>query len=135
MLAFSIPSQGRILVLSYEGLHTISLFPNVTVATDEAYAEDYDIYDTEQNTLWYGGQLHRALGLYGGDPILEDGDGHYLNLEPEHELLRIIDMTNHVIQEIKYFDLSGDWAFATFSTDGKVLAIGVPSDLFIFYRD
>ncbi len=130
MGAFSIPSQNRILVLSYEGHHTISLFPQVTVAMDQEHAEDYEIYDTKHNALQYEEKLYRALGLYGEEPILEDGNGHYLKIESEHELLRIVDATGNVVQDIEYFDLSGDWAFATFSTDGKVLAISTPDNLF-----
>ena len=135
MLAFSIPMRDCVLVLEDEALHFISLSPELEVTTDKEHAEEYlDIYDNEPNIFNYRGKLYKMLGLYGGEPILSDIYGNQLNLDAERELLEITDIEGKVIQEIQYFNLSGDWAYTTFSPDGEMLAIGVPYDLFLFRR-
>jgi hypothetical protein len=42
MLGFSVPQEGSVLVVSYEGMHLLHLGPPVAVETDNAYCE-YDL--------------------------------------------------------------------------------------------
>ena len=57
MIGFSVPQDGEVLVVSYEGMHLLRLGPEVTVETDEGFAE-YDRYDPESGLARYRGK-HR----------------------------------------------------------------------------
>lgn len=134
MIAFTIPVENTVIVLSYDGLHKISLFPDIKIATDTEQAENYGIYDENKRTLVYDGRTYDALGLYGGNPILQDFQGNSLELRTEDQQLNIIGPNGTCLQSIPYSDLSGDWVFATFSVDGNFIALGLPYALYLFKR-
>jgi hypothetical protein len=82
MIGFSIPQDGQVLVVSYEGTHVIRLAAEVTVETDDEFAE-YDIYDPKTGVAWYRGKEYRIIGLQGGSPLLESPRGERLVLDTE----------------------------------------------------
>jgi hypothetical protein len=134
MIAFTIPVENTVIVLSYDGLHKICLFPDIEIATDTEQAENYAIYDENKKTLIYDNRTYDALGLYGGNPILQDFQGNSLAIRREREQLDIIDTNGICFQSIPYSDLSGDWAFASFSFDSNFIILGLPCDLYLFKR-
>src|SRR6185437_8873194 len=76
MIAFTIPSLETVLVMSYEGLHIVSLESPCSVVTLPQHAEDYRIFDVSNQTLVFNGCIYRTLGLHGGNPILSDARGN-----------------------------------------------------------
>jgi hypothetical protein len=134
LIAFSIPEGGEFLVLSYEGLHRIRLAPEVSVWTDPAHAEDYDIYDTECGVLSYGGRRHWMLGFHGGEPVGDLPGGERLELDPGAGRLSVTDRAGRPLAEVGDFDLSEDWACATFSIDGNYIVVGTPNELRVYRR-
>lgn len=130
MIAFSIPDDGEMWVLSYEGLHRIKLSPVVSVETFRQHAEDYTIYDHKRCELTFGECRYPMVGLHGGKPILEHPNGD--QLKPDEERVTILDEQGDEKQVMEIVDLSGDWGHATFSRDGRQLVIGVPYRLFVY---
>ncbi len=109
--------------MSYDGAHLVKLSPTVEVSHFSEY---------EGRPEFAGLDLF-MLGLDGGAPITTDvARGHHLSLDLPAERLRVIDRLSRIVQEIEFHDLSGDWGYATYSADGKWLAIGVPYDLFLY---
>lgn len=126
MIGFSIPKEGEVLVVSYEGTHLIRLGPEVTVETDHEFAE-YDIYDPETGVARYRGKEYRIIGLQGGSPLLESPRGERLVLDTEAESLSLV-QNGETVFSTPYKNFSGDWAAATFSPDGCYLVLGCPYD-------
>ena len=126
MIGFSVPLNGRILVVSYEGTHTIHLSTEITVEHDDEYIE-YDIYDPETGIARYGEHDYSIIGLQGGHPLLRSPQGETLILDADSETLTV----NHdgeIVYTLKYENFSGDWAAVTFSPDGQWIALGCPYD-------
>jgi hypothetical protein len=134
MLEFSIPIEDQILIVSYDGMHHVRLAPTMEVAHFPEHREgDGLVFGDDVEHVRFGGVDFPMLGLEGGTPILDDPRrGHRLSLDLAGERLRVVDGEARVVQEIAFYDLSGDWGFATYSADGKWLAIGVPYDLFLY---
>jgi hypothetical protein len=126
MIGFSVPQDGEVLVISYEGTHLVRLGPEVTVETDDEFAE-YDIYDPETGIARYRGKEYRIIGLQGGSPLLESSRGEKLLLDPEAESLSVI-QNGETVFSTPYKNSSGDWAAVTFSPDGRYIVLGCPYD-------
>lgn len=126
MIGFSIPQDGEVLVVSYEGTHLIRLGAEVTVETDDEFAE-YDIYDARTGVAHYRGKEYRIIGLQGGSPLCESPRGERLVLDTDAELLSVV-QNGETIFLMPYKNFSGDWAAATFSPDGRYIILGCPYD-------
>ena len=126
MIGFSIPQDGEVLVVSYEGTHLIRLGPEVTVETDDEFAE-YDIYDPDTGVARYRGRQYRIIGLQGGSPLLKSPSGENLVLDTEGESLSVV-QNGETVFSTTYKNFSGDWAVATFSPDGRYIVLGCPYD-------
>jgi hypothetical protein len=134
LIAFSIPEGDEFWALSAEGLHRITLAPEVSVWTDPAHAEDDDLYDIERGLLSYGGRKFWMVGLHGGEPVGDLPGGERLELDPDAGWLSVTDRAGRWLADVGPFDLSQDWAYATFSTDGRYVVIGTPSELSVYRR-
>ena len=69
LIGFSVPQDGEVLVISYEGMHIIRLGPAVTVETDDRVAE-YDLYDPATGVVRYRNKVYQIIGLHRGHPLL-----------------------------------------------------------------
>jgi hypothetical protein len=134
LIALSVPEGGEFLVLSYEGLHHVTLASDVSVRTDPAHAEDYDIYDTDRGVLAYEGRKYWMLGLHGGEPVGDLPGGERLEVDPDAGRLSVTDQAGRLLADVGNFDLSEEWACATFSTDGNYIVIGTPNELRVYRR-
>lgn len=136
MIGFSVTASSRVVIVSYEGIHTLILGnTSIQVQHDLAYPEGGDLFDTQRNTLKYQDQDYQMLGLYGGTPRLTSAFGERLVLRPREETFSVTDERGNVVFHHKYQDLSGDWAFITFAPDDEFIILGVPYDLYIFRRE
>ncbi len=126
MVGFSVPQDGEVLVVSYEGTHLVHLGPEVTVETDDEFAE-YDIYDPNTGLARYRGKEYRIIGEHGGSPLLESPRGETLVLDTEAETVSVVHNGEPVFS-MPYKNFSGDWAAATFSPDGRYIVLGCPYD-------
>lgn len=121
-----------------------------------------EIYDSERDTLTYHGTTWDALGLGGGSPILTDQRGNELRLDVAGENLAVVDRYGDIAQKISYgavpilpdnwpyesgvtamegwrvtvgtsqSQFSDIWAFATFSVEGDIIALGTSNNLYLF---
>lgn len=126
MIGFSVPQDGTVLVVSYEGTHLVRLGPPVSVETDPKYTE-YDLYDPEAGVCRYLGKQWDIIGLYPGRPILTGRDDEHLVLDTEAETLAVV-KDGEVAWSSSFENFSGDWAAATFSPDGRFIVLGCPYD-------
>ncbi len=126
LIGFSVPENGEILVVSYEGVHLLRLGPQITVETDNEYAE-HDIYDPVTGVASYRGKEYRIIGLHGGSPLVEGPDGERLVLDTDSETLSVV-RGGKMVYSTAYENFSGDWAAATFSQDGRYIVLGAPYD-------
>lgn len=126
MIGFSIPQGEEVLIISYEGMHILQLGGEITLQTDERFAE-YDLYDPNSGVACYQEKNYQIIGLHGGTPLIESQAGERLVLNTDSETLSIVrnQQTEYLM---KYDNFSGDWAAATFSTDGKYVVLGSPYD-------
>src|SRR5512143_2083253 len=114
MLGFSLLPAGRVVIVSYDGIHTIEL-----AVSEPPVVHDYDLpeggtlYNRHAQTLNWEGQALRVLGLHGGSPLVKNHWNETLVLKTQEELLQIVDQVGQVTLSFKYHDLSGDWAYAT----------------------
>jgi hypothetical protein len=126
MIGFSVPHEGEILVISYEGVHLLRLGNEIKVQTDDEFAE-YEIYDPDTGVARYQGESYQIIGLHGGKPLLESPAGETLRLNTKKQTL-LITRENQAVFSMKYSNFSGDWAATTFSTDGRYVVLGCPYD-------
>ena len=126
MIGFSVPQDGTVLVVSYEGMHLVRLGPPVTVETDEEHAE-YDLYDPDAGVCRYRGKEWDIIGLYPGRPLLTGRDGEQLVLDAEAETVSVV-RGGRAVWSSAFENFSGDWAAATFSPDGRFIVLACPYD-------
>lgn len=124
MIGFSVPKANEILVISYEGMHLLHLGNEITLKTDDQFAE-YDLYDTASGIVRYQGKSYQIIGLHGGQPIIESPAGERLVLDTDAETLSIV-RNQQTEFSMRYKNFSGDWAAATFSPDGRYVILGCP---------
>ena len=124
LIGFSVPVGGASLVVSYEGVHLMHLGEPITIETDAAHPE-YDAYDPDAGTAEYRGVAYCIIGLHGGTPLTETPQGDRLELDPQAQTLAVVAPSGRTL-EAHYENLSGDWAAATFSPDGRYLLLGCP---------
>jgi hypothetical protein len=126
MIGFSVPTADEILVISYDNYSLLKLGNPITVRRDERFVE-YDLYDPKTGVASYEGISYTIIGLHGGNPILESSAGERLVLDTQSETLSIL-KNGHMDFSMKYKNFSGDWAVATFSTNGRFVILGCPYD-------
>ena len=132
IIAFSIPENNQILVMSWDELLCVTLAPEICVSTVKKGEEIFDIFDENRSILTLNEDIHPMLGLYGGVPILRNFKGDMLSLEPQEERLVVLSKSYEIKQIIEFWDESGDWRWATFSVDNCYLIIGVPYTLLVY---
>jgi hypothetical protein len=131
----SLPKDNNILLVSYEGVHSINLSQPYSLANDYSMPEGAELFDTRNNTFSYKGEVYKIFGLYGGEPILESPIGERLNIDTNREVLEIYEHTERLIFNFHYEDLSGDWCVGTFSENGQYVLLLLPYDIYVFSRD
>ena len=124
MIGFSVPQKDRILVVSYEAMHTVHLGSDVRVETDHT-SKEYDRYDPDSGLARYGSRDYAIIGLHGGRPLLASPQGESLRLDEQEGTLSVL-RDRAAVYEREYKNASGDWAAATFSPDGTFIALGCP---------
>jgi hypothetical protein len=126
MIGFSVPQDGEVLVISYEGMHIIRLGPEATVETDDRFAE-YDLYDPAAGVARFRNKVYQIIGLDQGHPLLQSPAGEKLVLDTASEMLTV-ERNGETLYSTPYKNFSGDWAAATFSPDGRYIVLGCPYD-------
>jgi hypothetical protein len=133
MIGFAVTNE-RVVIVSYEGIHSINLVsPTHEVIHDSDHPEGGEFYNHAQNILTYQNLDYSLYGLHGGNPKNAGRFGERLVLNQQEELL-IFNAANEELFKFKYQDLSGDWAFATFTPDDKFVVLGLPYDIYVFER-
>ncbi len=136
MMAFSVTVSNRVVIISYEGIHTLNFgIAPFQIQHDLAYPEGGNLFDWASNTLKYQGQDYGTLGLYGGTPRLTSALREELVLRSQDKTFSVLDESGQVLFQHRYQDLSRDWAAITFASDDKFIVLGVPYDLYLFQRD
>jgi hypothetical protein len=133
IIGFSRPVDGKIAVISYEGIHIIPLSESVEIEHHTDLPECGKNYYEKRQVLVFGSREFSMLGLYGGTPILQNpireriqfGDGDFF---------QVLDSNREEIFRHDFNDLSGDWRHVTFSEDGAFIVLGLPYGLKIFER-
>jgi hypothetical protein len=62
VVGFSVPQSGEVLVISYEGMHLLHLANEITVTTDDQFAE-YDLYDPDSGKANYQERAIKSLAF------------------------------------------------------------------------
>jgi hypothetical protein len=132
-IAVSIPLGSEVALVSYEGIHMLDLEDPLRVRHDRSSPEGGKHFDKHLCVLDFEGKKFRMLGLCGGAPILRSSHGDAVNLEKAAERLVVRGPAGPAL-EYKYEDLSGDWAFASFSEDGRYVVLGLPYEFVAFRR-
>ena len=126
LIGFSVPVGDRLLAISYEAVHVLTLGESVVIDTNRDFAE-YDLYDPEKGTAEYNGTIYTIIGLHGGDPLLATSFGARLELDQAKETVAVA-IGDSIELMTSYENFSGAWAAATFSPDGLYLLLGCPCD-------
>jgi hypothetical protein len=133
MIAFSIPENAIIWVLSWDELLSVTLAPEIRISIVKQGEEIYDVIDEDRSVLIVNEEIYPTLGLYGGVPILRNHMGDGLSLEPQQERLVVLNRSYEIKQIIEFYDDEfRDWRWATFSVDGCYLIIGMPHALNVY---
>ncbi len=128
------PVNDSILLVSYEGIHTLNLLKTCALSNDINYPEGRGLFNSENNTLTYKGLVYKTLGLHGGEPIVKSPKGEHLVVDTNREVIEIREHTGRLVFDYKYDDLSGDWCVSTFSEDGQYALLLLPFDIYVFKR-
>jgi hypothetical protein len=133
MIGFAVTNE-KVIILSYEGIHSLDLLSsNHEISNDFDNPEGGNLYDYQKNALRYQNQDYLLCGQYGGNSPKLSTRGESLILNRQEETI-IIGTVSEEHFKFKYQDLSGDWAFATFTPDDKFVVLGLPYDIYIFER-
>ncbi len=134
MLGFSIPLDHQVVIISYEGIHTLDLNAPNGVQHDYAYPEGGEMYDRQNQILEYHGKRFQIVGAYGGQPMVESQHQERLVLDQKHENFKVLSHNGSVLFQYWFVDMSGDWGYVTFSRDSNFIVLGIPYDIIIFSR-
>jgi hypothetical protein len=132
MVGFSVPVEGELAIIAYDGIHLLDLHEPESVRQDTAHLEGGHLYDQTRQVLSYGGREFPILGVFGGSPLVRNQREERLILPTTEDVLYVRDMDNNVILAYPFEDLAGDWRYATFSRDGDAIVLGMPYDIHIF---
>lgn len=128
-LAFTLPIEHTVGLISYHGLHFVDLRHPKRVSTHAEHPKGGKFFDGKKRLLDWDLRTYTTLGLSGGRPILKSKHREVLELQPSNGRLSVSDSTGRISLEYQYDVRSGDWAYATFTNDGAYLLLGAP---FIF---
>jgi hypothetical protein len=134
LIALCVPSADRIVAMSYEGLHDIRLLREITVATDAAHAEDYDLYDVDRLSMTIGGRSYPAMGLHGGSPHPMTPDGVSVITAPDASAVVLRDARGREWPPADLGDSPPGRLADTFSADGTLLVVATPDQLLCWRR-
>jgi hypothetical protein len=127
VIGFSIPDEHEeLLIISYEGMHTLKLGEDIVVSHDNNFQE-YDLYDPDLGVASYKDRDWPIIGLMGGTPIHRSVHGEELRIDESKQRFTVR-LDGKVIFKDTYKNFSGDWIAGTFSTDGNWLILGCPYD-------
>jgi len=77
---------------------------------------------------------YRIFGLLHNHPMLE-AEGVALSINGKNSEILLKDLsTGNLLQTLGYHSLSGDWAAASFSEDGSIIAVAEPYYITFFSR-
>ena len=134
MLGFSLPVNGNIAIISYEGIHVVNVEGAVTARHDRTKPEGGDLYDDKRGVLNYNGVEYNILGVYGGKGILESETGEKLHLDLTRGRFVVSEEIGNTTISYSFKDMSGDWAKLTFSEDSRYILLGMPCELYVYKR-
>lgn len=113
MLGFSVPQDGEVIIVSYEGMHRLRLSSPVTVETDAAFAE-YDLFDPDSGLARYGGKEYQIIGLHGGNPLMNSPARERLVLNTSSQTLvvkqKFLYSVHKLFGRLGSSDVFGGWA-------------------------
>ncbi len=133
-IGVTLPINDSILLVSYQGIHTLNLSKPYALLNDINYPEGRGLFNSKNNTLTYKGFVYKTLGLHGGEPTVKSPKGEHLVVDLNREVIEICDHTGRLIFDYQYEDLSGDWCVSTFSQDGQYVLLLLPFDICVFKR-
>jgi len=138
-VAYTIPEEDELRVLSDRGLHEVTLAPVPSVHTHDLALLDASMYDVKRGVITHGAREWPCLGYHGGTPIRESADGWRLRQVIYHDIGNIqlwADPPNgpsFLVAE--FFDCDTDFVNCTFSRDGRYLVLGWSDGLLVFRRE
>jgi len=144
ILGVSLPLDHQIIVISYEGIHSINLDGSWYVQQDRSYPEGSNLYDWKQQLLRYHGEHYQILGLHGGQQLFQSKYNEQITIASHKQdragqrstiqTVRVRGEKGDTLLEYSFEDLSGDWVSVSFSPDSKYIIIGAPYHLRVFQR-
>lgn len=135
MIGFAMMPTGIIAIIAYDGIHMVKINDSEFLGAQYYdFPEGKTLYNSKTQRLSWNDVEYPVLGLHGGLPAMKNQWGETLVLKTQEEGLQIVDREGQTTVNFKFRDLSGDWAYATFSTDGRLAVLGLPYDLFVFQR-
>jgi hypothetical protein len=150
MLGFSIPEGNELILVTYDGIASMSLGTPRMASIDDRYPEGEGIYNIASSELRYEGQTYQTVGVQGGTPILQNQWGERIVLGVEQEMetpdgrrvkstgevstLLIQDEEGNPSFEFTFRNFSRDWQRATFSREGTYIVLGMPYAIHAFRR-
>lgn len=140
IIGCSLPVDGRIIIISYAGVHLVNLHDPDQITHDDQYPEGEKIYDRQKHVITYQGRGFPIIGVFGGFPITQSIYHEQLTLSSEKKSLyttrvcKVQRQDGPIILDFRFDDASGDWAYFTFSDDFDFLLAVAPYDLTVFRR-
>jgi hypothetical protein len=134
IIGFSLPINGEVAVISYEGIHIVPLANPDSLSHHPEFAEGGNVYDADRHRLDFAGHNFCVLGLYGGQPRLCSSHGERISFD-DGDVFTVSDANGRETFAHPYTDMSGDWRVVTFTPDDEYILFGIPYELEIFRRD
>jgi len=128
-----LPVDGEIAIISYEGVHVLTLAHPEKIVHFPELSEGGDVYDWKQQSLKFEGRNFSILGLHGGTPRLTTNTGDRLAFD-KGDKFSVYDAKSTEVFSHTFTDMSGDWRVVTFTSDGTYILFGLPYELEIFER-
>jgi hypothetical protein len=134
MIGFSLPLNRRMVVVSYEGLHLLDLDDLRQIRTDRTRPEGRGVYEPDPGRVTLEGREYSILGLHGGTPRLKSTTGESLRLNLREGTLDVLNPDGSLEFRHPFEDPSGDWGWATFTSEDDFILLGLPYDLHVLKR-
>lgn len=122
MLAFSVPRDDEILVISNQGMDLVRLGSPITVETLVKTAE-YDLYDPDLGAANFRGLQYTIIGGQHGGALLDSPEGEHLLLNSTSQTLSVIKDDKYDFTT-NYENVSGGSAVVTFAPNGRYIVLG-----------
>jgi hypothetical protein len=140
VIAFSIPEEDKMWVLSYQGLHHVTLGPAASVTTLALSELDGSVYDDEHGMLLMEGKRYPLLGQHGGVAVLELATGERAHLFPDLDMGSpgFVAWVPGVGETFRYLWPADEHSYGfvrgTFSADGRYIVVGSARGVAVFRR-